>query len=76
MSEKDGGPAFPTVDANREADYGTYGLTKLEWFAGHAMAAMIIGCINNGNKTKVETIVHDSWVAAELMVAESEARKS
>lgn len=33
MSEKDGGPAFPTVDANRPADFGTCGMTLRDFFA-------------------------------------------
>ena len=33
---KDGGPAFPTVDANRAEDYGTYGMTLRDYFAAHA----------------------------------------
>lgn len=36
----DGGPAFPTVDANREADYGTHGMTLRDYFAAKAMAAI------------------------------------
>jgi len=30
---KDGGPAFPTVDANRAEDYGTYGMTLRQYAA-------------------------------------------
>jgi len=30
---KDGGPAFPTVDANRTEDYGTYGMTLRQYAA-------------------------------------------
>lgn len=33
----DGGPAFPTTDANyREGDYGTMGMSLRDWFAAHA----------------------------------------
>ncbi|MCQ9618352.1 hypothetical protein L1889_18095 [Paenalcaligenes niemegkensis] len=34
-------PAFPTVDANRAEDYGTYGLTMRDYFAAKAMQGLI-----------------------------------
>ena len=34
---KDGGPAFPTVDANRAEDYGTCGMTLRDYFAAKVM---------------------------------------
>lgn len=36
MSKEDGGPAFPTVDANREEDYGTRGMSLRDYFAAKA----------------------------------------
>lgn len=41
MSINNGGPAFPTVDANRAEDYGTYGMTLRDYFAAKAMQAII-----------------------------------
>lgn len=40
MSEqnKNGGPAFPTVDANRPEDYGTHGMSLRDYFATKAPA--------------------------------------
>ena len=35
--KKDGGPAFPTVDANDEHDYGTRGMTLRDYFAAKAL---------------------------------------
>lgn len=32
-----GGPAYPTVDANSEADYGSKGMTLRDYFAGIAL---------------------------------------
>lgn len=46
-------PAHPTVDANRAADYGTYGLTKREYFAGLAMQAMNLA---NGDNYSVDDV--------------------
>ncbi|PIK75016.1 hypothetical protein CQW31_29680 [Pseudomonas sp. 382] len=40
MSKDTGGPAFPTVDANREEDYGSRGMTLRDYFAAKAMAAL------------------------------------
>ena len=37
----DGGPAYPTVDANRSLDCGTYGMTLRDYFAAKAMNALI-----------------------------------
>jgi len=38
----DGGPAFPTVDANRaEGEYGTMGMSLRDWFAGQALAGLL-----------------------------------
>ncbi|MGF7240675.1 hypothetical protein ABIC11_001088 [Pseudomonas oryzihabitans] len=37
MSIKTAEPAFPTVDANRAEDYGTYGMTLRDYFAAKAM---------------------------------------
>jgi hypothetical protein len=36
-TKNDGGPAFPTVDANRTEDYGTYGMTLRNYFAAKAL---------------------------------------
>jgi hypothetical protein len=41
MTKDDGGSAFPTVDANRDEDYGTRGLTKREYFAAQALVGML-----------------------------------
>ena len=40
MSKDNGGPAFPTVDANREEDYGTRGMTLRDYFAAMAMQGL------------------------------------
>lgn len=40
MSVKNGGPAFPTVDANRAEDYGTYGMSLRDYFAAKALQGM------------------------------------
>lgn len=32
-NKRDGGPAFPTVDANDAQDYGTRGMTLRDYFA-------------------------------------------
>ena len=37
MSKENGGPAFPTVDANREEVYGTRGMSLRDYFAAKAM---------------------------------------
>jgi len=41
MSKDNGGPAFPTVDANREEDYGTRGMTLRDYFAAKAMQPLL-----------------------------------
>ena len=41
MSANDGGPAFPTVDANRDEDYGTRGMTLRDYYIAHAPAQEI-----------------------------------
>jgi hypothetical protein len=42
MSEKkNGGPAYPTVDANREEDYGTAGMTLRDYFAAKALQSFM-----------------------------------
>ncbi|WP_312387671.1 hypothetical protein [Pseudomonas sp.] len=41
MSKDTGGPAFPTVDANREEDYGTRGMSLRDYFAAKALQGLI-----------------------------------
>lgn len=42
MATNDGGPAFPTVDANyREGDYGTMGMSLRDYFAAAALQGII-----------------------------------
>lgn len=36
-------PAFPTVDANREEDYGTRGMTLRDYFAAKSLPSVIDG---------------------------------
>lgn len=45
MSKDTGGPAFPTVDANREEDYGTRGMSLRDYFAAKAMHGLIEGAL-------------------------------
>jgi len=42
----DGGPAFPTVDANRDADYGTRGMALRDYFAGKAIQPFMIWALD------------------------------
>ena len=44
MKTNDGGPAFPspdTVHPNGQVQYGTFGMTLRDWFAGQALVAVI-----------------------------------
>jgi len=55
MSEQinDGGPALPTADAyhpSGQIAYGRKGMTLRDWFAGQALAGLLAGRGNNGDK--------------------------
>ena len=63
----DGGPAFPTVDANRSEDYGTYGMTLRDYFAAKAMQGYIVG-------TEAPAYGHIAKVAYEMADAMIKAR--
>lgn len=67
----DGGPAYPTVDANRTADYGTYGMTLRDYFAGQALAALIACAENHGDLPHSKGAL-DAYQYADAMI---DARK-
>lgn len=71
MSEKDGGPAFPTVDANRPADYGTCGMTLRDYFAAQALANLNLQA--HVSKPAAENLAKSAYEIADAML---EARKS
>ena len=52
-----GGPAFPTEDKNRKEDYGTYGMTLRDYFAGMAMHTELMTC-------GVPSESHDALISA------------
>jgi hypothetical protein len=76
MKQETGGPAFPTVDANRPEDYGTYGITMRDYFAAKAPSYtekwFIKYCQNRGYISEAKTIADWSYVYADAML---EARK-
>lgn len=41
MGKENGGTAFPTLDANREEDYGTRGMSLRDYFAAKALQGLI-----------------------------------
>lgn len=63
MSKND--PAFPT-----SGQYRDLGLTKLEWFAGMALAGLVV---DNPGESK-ETISRWAFDLAEAMLAEADRR--
>ena len=80
-----GGPAFPTVDANRAEDYGTYGMTIRDHFAGLAMQG-IVGSIDSEDSYRrmrghasaaglsvSEWIARDAYKQADAMLKAREA---
>lgn len=63
MSATTGGPAFPTVDQNREADYGTIGMTLHDYAAIRFSAAWTIAL---GSKEMSESHREQAWEANHL----------
>lgn len=71
MSEiNTGGPAFPTVDANRAEDYGTYGLTMRDYFAAKAMQAGISA--GWGLESDPDVVAECAYQCADAMLKERE----
>lgn len=59
----DGGAAFPTIDANRAEDYGSYGMTLRDYFASKALAnASWIG--------QPKTVAEWAYQVADAMIEE------
>lgn len=67
-TKNDGGPAFPTVDANRAEDYGTYGMTIRDYFAGKAMAGPAV-FNDEGFKRTPEELAALAYQIADAMLA-------
>ena len=65
MSKDTGGPAFPAVDANREEDYGTRGMTLRDYFAAKAMQAML----TRDCPICTASMANDAYIYADAMLA-------
>ena len=62
--------AFPTVDANRELDYGTTGMTLRDYFAAKAIPAILEQMdVCNGKE-----LTSSAWIAYQLADAMMEVR--
>ena len=59
-----GGTAFPTVDANRDADYGTRGMTLRQYYAAKALPA----CIQFTDRERWEWCVKRAFAIADEMI--------
>ena len=70
---KDGGPAFPTVDANRAEDYGTYGMTLRDYFAAKAMQAGLTTIAEYPDENWRVGLAMDAYAMADAML---KARKA
>lgn len=69
MSDKDdGGPAFPTVDANRGDEVGTPGMTLRDYFAAKAMQGLLSDTEFDVGATSTAQI---AFAIADAMIAES-----
>lgn len=67
MSKDTGGPAFPTVDANREEDYGTRGMSLRDYFAAKALQGL---CADpNTADAKRADLVAECYELADAMLA-------
>lgn len=72
MSKENGGPAFPTVDANREEDYGTRGMSLRDYFAAKAMQGFMSNdalLTRYGAMASKETISPESIMATAAYLA-------
>lgn len=87
MDVNDGGPAFPCptwtyYNPDGTTTQGTFanpGISKLDWFAGHALPGVIAGIMTMRDKTwhawELKDFADEAFKIAETMVAESERRK-
>ena len=64
MIKDNSGPAFPTVDANRSEDYGTYGMTLRDYFAAKAMQ----GLVSSETYGSWQDFANASYAAADAML--------
>ena len=80
MSISNGGPAFPTVDANRAEDYGTYGMTLRDYFAAKAIpTAFNVDVLMHskeelGANGAMDLCAKMAWKIADAMLAAREAK--
>ena len=73
-----GGPAFPVPDlhhANGQVQYGSDGMTLLDWFAGQVLAGLIDLAARHDCVT-VDDIAKDTYNQAAAMVAEKARREA
>lgn len=63
---KDGGPAFPTIDANDEHDYGTRGMTLRDYFAAKALQSLDQS--GYAYSKGMEAMAHDAYALANAML--------
>jgi hypothetical protein len=65
MSDKDGGPAFPTVVAMAPVLYN--GMSLRDWFAGQALVGMLASPLIASNR---ESYAQWAYLQADAMLAE------
>lgn len=74
----DGGPAFPSCDYEFQPCSGVqviarqfYGLSRLDWFAGQALAGMLANPTRSGN---YQSFASDAVSFAKLIISEIKER--
>ncbi len=79
MSKHTGGSAFPGKAYTEQGYPNGYdmGLTKLEWFTGHALAGMIAGyAVAHGSPTNApDEIAEEAVIIAECVMLRLAARE-
>ena len=71
MNKDTGGPAFPTVDANREEDYGTRGMTLRDYFAAKVLSGFAANpsMIDSNDSKAIAYMADCAYQVADSMLA-------